>query len=146
MPAATPVIRPETATVTTATLLLAHKPPNVASVSIDEEPAHTVSGPLIGSIDEPTVITFVATAVPQLLVTAYEIITVPADKPVTTPEDDTVALVLLALQVPPLMASVSVMEAATATIEAPLMLPADAAGLTVTIFVAVAVPQLPETV
>lgn len=61
---------------------------------------------------------------------------VPAVTPVTTPVEPTVALALLALQVPPVVASVSVMVADTHTEDEPFTVPALADGVTVTIWVA----------
>ena len=79
------------------------------------------------------VIAFVAAAVPQLPVTEYEMVTAPAVTPFTTPPI-TVALPLLALHVPPLTASVSVMFDPTLTLEAPVMVPVFVV-LTVTVVV-----------
>ena len=71
----------------------------------------------------------------------------PVATPVTTPALLTVAsAALLLLQVPPVVASVSVMVAPVHTIAGPVMVPADGAGLTVSACVATAVPQLVVTV
>ena len=66
--------------------------------------------------------------------------------PVTTPVVPTVALALLLLQVPPDVASDNVIWEATHTVEGPVIVPALVMLPIVIIFVAVAVPQVPETV
>ena len=67
----------------------------------------------------------------------------PAATPVTVPPALTVATAVLALvQVPPAAVSVSVVLAPAHTVVVPPMVPAAAAGLTVTFCVATAVPQL----
>ena len=69
-----------------------------------------------------TVIFLVTVVVPQLLATAYEIVAVPVATPVTTPLLFTVAaLVLLLLQVPPPVASVSVVVLPAHTVADPLI-------------------------
>jgi len=92
-----------------------------------------------GTVSTVTFTSLVAYAVPHGPVTAYEIVTVPALTPVTMPPE-TVAQVLLALHVPPAVASVSVMVAPATTVDGPVI------GLTVvvlivTVFVAAALPQ-----
>lgn len=71
-------------------------------------------------------------------------VTVPAATPFTIPVDaPTVAIVLLLLlQVPPLTVEVSVAGVPVHTLDGPLMVPAVAPALTVTVVVATAVPQL----
>ena len=69
-------------------------------------------------------------------------ITVPLASPVTTPVAETVALPLLAAHVPPLTASVNVIVDETNTEERPVMVPAEAEPPTLTVVVAVALPQL----
>ena len=68
-------------------------------------------------------------------------ISVPVAIPVTNPPV-TVALLVVALQVPPGKLSVNVIAAAAHTIESPVIVPAEGMGLTVIIFVAIAVPQV----
>lgn len=68
-------------------------------------------------------------------------ITVPGDTPVTMPDAETVALPLLALQLPPLTALVSAMLVPVTTVDGPVIVPADE-PVTVTVKVARAVPQL----
>ena len=96
-----------------------------------------------------TAIDFVALAVPQLLVMVYFMVADPAATPVTTPvaaftvATDGVRL----LQLPPLMPLlVNVVVEPTHTVEAPLTVPALAAGFTVITLFELNVPQLLVTV
>ena len=83
------------------------------------------------------VILFVALQPP----TVYEIVAVPAVTPVTMPEEEpTVALVLLLLQVPPAVASVSVIVAPSQTEELPEI--DGGVGFTVTVTVVVFVQPI----
>ena len=87
-------------------------------------PVHTVVVPVIVPADGPalTAMVVVALVEPQVPVMVYDIVTAPADIPVTTPDALTVALaVLLLLHVPPLVASVSVMLAVGHTLVGPLI-------------------------
>ena len=67
---------------------------------------------------------------------------VPVDMPVTMPSDDTVAFVLLVLQIPPGTVLVKVIEELTDIDEGPEILPATGVAVTVTDRVATDVPQL----
>jgi hypothetical protein len=67
--------------------------------------------------------------------------TPPAAEPVTLPVLLTVALLLLALQVPPLIVSVSDIDVLPQSVVPPLMAPADRKVPTVTTIVVVALPQ-----
>jgi hypothetical protein len=71
---------------------------------------------------------------------------VPGVTPVTTPVDDTVALVLLALHVPPVVAFDNVMVAEVFTVDGPVIAGVVGSGLIVMIFVADVKPQLLVTV
>ena len=72
---------------------------------------------------------------------------VPTATPVTTPVALIVAtVVLLLLHTPPATASVSVLDEPGQTVVEPLMAPAVGAPATVTVAVAVALPQLVVTV
>ena len=74
-------------------------------------------------------------------------IAVPATTPVTVPAVLMLAMVgLPLLHAPPLAVLVNVVVAATHTLDAPLMVPADAVAVTVTVCVAAVVPQLLVTV
>jgi hypothetical protein len=148
VPAATPVTTPAAETTAFAVLLLLQVPPDTLAVRLVAVPAQTVGSPKMSIEDESafTVTVLVATAVPQPLETVYDITAVPAATPVTTPELLIVAIpVEPELQVPPLTALLSVVVPAMLTVDVPVMVPADGAALTVTIFVAVAVPQPLET-
>ena len=143
MPVTTPPV------VTVAWVLLAlHAPPGVASVIVARPPTQTVDGPEMALIEVPdeTDTTCVATTVPQLPVTEYIIVSVPAVTPVTMPVLPTVAVPLLALHVPPLAPSVSDMVEPTHTADGPVIVPAVVPGSSVTTFVAVAVLQPVVTV
>ena len=93
-----------------------------------------------------TVIEKVATAVPQLLETIYEIVLLPLVIPVTVPELFTVAMEdTLLLQVPPLMPPLDdnvIAVPPTHNDAAPEIVPATGSGLTVIVEVAIEVPQL----
>ena len=68
-------------------------------------------------------------------------VTVPAVTPVTNPVPDTVAFALLALHVPPGTASDNVIIVPAHTVDSPVIGAAPVAGSTVTICVALFVPQ-----
>src|SRR5689334_2934973 len=121
-----------------ARVLLLHVPPDTLAVRLVVALAHTVGSPkiYIEVVSEFTVIVFVATAVPQPLVTAYDITAVPAATPVTTPVLLTVAIpVAPELQVPPLIVLLNVIVLLTLTADEPVIEPAFGAALTVTILV-----------
>jgi len=89
------------------------------------------------------VTTLAAFAVPQLLVTVYDIVAVPWATPVTTPAASTVAIsVASLLQAPPIAALVSAVADPAQTVAVPAMVPALGSGLTVTTVVETALPQL----
>jgi len=73
--------------------LLLHDPLPDVSVSVAEEPIHSEVGPVIkpASGNGLMVMTLEAVAVPQLLVTAYRMVSTPAARPETTPVLLTVA-------------------------------------------------------
>jgi hypothetical protein len=96
--------------------------------------------PADGSGD--TVIYAVAMAIPQPLVTVYDIIAVPAAIPVTTPDVSTLAVAaLLVLQVPPVTVSTIVLVADSQTDVEPVMKPSYGVVTTATAMVEVAVPH-----
>ena len=116
--------------------------PSVNPVAL---PTHTDDAPdmLPASGNGLTVNVCVAAAVPQPLVTVYDIVVVPAAMPVTLPEASKVANdVAVLLHVPPVATSVSGVLLAAHTVDAPDMVPASGNGLTVNVCVAAAVPQL----
>ena len=136
VPPVTPSTRPVDPTVATDGVPLLQLPPAVASVSVVLAPAHNTpvpeTVPALGAVLTDT--TRVAAAVPQLFVTVYDIVVVPAATPDTIPDVPTVALaVLVLLHVPPAAASVSVTLLPIHTADGPDIVPATADGLTVTI-------------
>jgi hypothetical protein len=141
-------VRPDTTpvplTVATDGTVLLHTPPVVASVRVTLPPVQTVLAPLMVPADGSgfTVTAAVAVSVQQLPVVVYVIVAAPALTPVITPRALMLAMAaLLLLQVPPDMVSVKVDEAPAQTVVVPPMVPALAAGFTVILLVAVAVPQ-----
>jgi len=154
LPAATPVTTPVVAsTVATPGVVLLQVPPLLPlELKLMVEPAHTAEAPLMvpASGSELTVTTIPAVDEPQLLVTLYVIIVVPADIPVTSPVAAlTVALVVLELfQVPPMSPPILVkkIEEPVHTDVGPSMIPAFGTGLTVTVKDATFVPQPVVTV
>jgi hypothetical protein len=117
-PAETPVTTPPEEIVALAVELLLHVPPAAEAVRVIVEPIQTADEPLIDSA--VTVRGKVATALLQLLVTVYEMVTVPDKTPVTTPEELTDATVLFDVdQTPPIVESANVMLEPTPTDEAP---------------------------
>ena len=123
-------------------LLQLHVPPDVVSVKVIVELTHTSTAPAIVSATGSglIVIVSVAVAVPQVFVTEYTIVSMPADTPETTPLL-TVADALLLVQTPPGAASVKVIAEPAHTLDKPVIVPAAGNGLTVTNFVATAVLQ-----
>jgi hypothetical protein len=80
-----------------------------------------------------------------VFVTVYDIIALPLETPVTEPVELTVAIAVLALlQTPPVVASVSVIEAPGQTEEGPEIADGAVGGpRTVIVYPVVAVPQIP---
>jgi len=149
VPDATPMTTPDVPTVAIAALLLIQVPPLVASVKVIVAPEHTVVGPEMAATVGVAVrvIECVAIAVPQLLVTEYDITTEPPVTPVTTPPVLTVAMAFEELiQVPPPAELVRLIVAPVHKVEEPVSVPALGLGLTVTTVVAATVPQLLLTV
>ena len=141
MPVSTPVVA---AMLATDVLLLAQVPPDAASVRVMVEPVHTEAGPEMVPADGngPTVIDVVAMPVPQAVMTTYDMVAVPAPTPVTMPVVPMVAMVVLLLrQLPPVVASASVVVAPWQTVVAPVIVPADGVVFIVTVAVMFAVPQ-----
>ena len=82
--------------------LLLHAPPAVTSDKLTVEPTHTVVEPFI---TPGIAFTVTFNIVKQPVGRVYEIIAVPAAKPVTSPEASTFACRLLPPQVPPVAVS-----------------------------------------
>lgn len=133
MPGVMPVTRPVLGnTVAIAGALLLQLPPGVGSVSVVVNPTQMLDKPLITPGRGFTVTIAVAE---QPVGSVYEIVTVPAATPVTTPDDDpTVAIrTLLLLHVPPQQSNKLVVPP-THTDMVPDI--ADGGGFTVTVTVA----------
>ncbi len=145
VPAEIPRTTPDELIVATVVLLLLQVPPETPSTSVVVTPGQTVVEPEMLPADGVvfTVMDCVAVAVPQLLVAVYEMVTVPAVTPLTTPEAFMVAIaVLLLVHVPPATASDKVTVAPVHSVEVPVIVPALGAGLTVTVSTALAEPQV----
>ncbi len=97
--------------------------------------------PAVGTVTL-VLITKVAVAVPQAVVTVYEMVSNPEVIAVTRPTVLTVAFVLLLLHTPSEMASVSVTGVAAHTLPGPVIVPAVTVPPMVTFKVAKVVPQL----
>jgi hypothetical protein len=149
-PAVTPETTPPEVMVAVVGLLLDHVPPATVSDKVTVEDGHTEVAPVIAPANAAgvTEIVEVATAVPQLLVTEYEILATPPATPVTTPVvAPTVATVpSLVLQVPPEAPSVKVLETPAHNVDTPVTVPATGSGLTVIGKVTVTVPHEATTV
>ena len=132
IPVATPVKDP---IVAMEVLLLLHTPDGVVQASAVVPPLHTLSVPVIGATAMPalTFTVWVVVPVPHTFTTVYVMVTTPVARPVTTPNELTVASAgLLLLQVPPVVASARVIVWPIQTALAPVIVPADA-ELTVTV-------------
>ena len=148
-PAVTPVTTPPRTVA--VVLLLLHVPPGAKSVNVTDEPVQTVEGPVMApsSGNGFTVTAFVAFVMPHAFVIVYLMVSTPADIPVTMPPIGmpltvppiTVACALLALQVPPFVLSVNIIEDPTHTLDGPVMLSTICSVSTLTIFIAVSVPH-----
>jgi hypothetical protein len=140
VPTATPLTTPAPLTVAAAVLVLIHVPPDPVVVNDIELPAHTPLGPLIvpGTGSGFTVIGYVADDTPHELVTVYDMVDVPKLIPVTIPVGDTVALLLLAIHVPPVAPlAFNIIPEPSHTVLGPLIVPAFGVGTIVTITVVV---------
>jgi hypothetical protein len=104
VPETIPVDVPIAATVA---LLLLHVPPMAALLSVAVAPAHIDDVPEIAG---GTALTLNVIVLKQPAASVYEITTVPADRPVTTPVDEPMVptVTLLLLHVPPLAELLSV--------------------------------------
>ena len=120
VPAATPVTTPVVLTAAVPGALLLHVPPTTELPNARVAPTQTVVPPVILPGAASSVNGKVATQ-PAV----YDIVTVPATRPVTTPDVLTVATVgLLLLHVPPLDAMLNGVLEPTHTDVAPDMVPA----------------------
>jgi hypothetical protein len=134
VPELTPVITPELPAVEVAMLVLPliHVPPAIALLNVVVDPAHIVVNPVIPGGVGFTVIV-VVTVLPE---TEYDITLKPAATPVTTPVPvpTVAAAVLLLIQVPPAVASLSLIVDPAQTADGPVMGAATTPGLTVKLF------------
>ena len=142
-PVFTPVTTPVGLTAALALVAL-QVPPAVVLDSVAVEPLHTDDEPVIVPAVAGMVTTAtgcVVIAVPQVLLTVYSIVSIPVTMPVTMPVLPTVALAVVALQVPPVAASARVTVPPAHTFAGPVMAPASGNGLMVMGCVTVVVPQ-----
>jgi hypothetical protein len=149
VPAATPVATPDALMVATHAGEALQVPPITEEANGVDAPAHTALLPVIVPADEPvlTVMIWVAVAAPQLPVTVYDIVAVPAETPDATPDELIVATDGEAeLHTPPPTVLLNTVYEPTHIVEPPVIDPALAAGLTVITWATLAVPQLPVTV
>lgn len=148
VPDAIPVTTPPGDTVAIPVAVLLQIPPVGVAVSAIVLASHTESGPAMAPITGrvSTVMVFVATAVPHMLVTEQLTVAVPYVNPLTSPVGLTLTAGPGVLQVPPVGVHVSVMTEVIQTKEGPLITDTVGSGFTViTRFVAI-VPQLLVTV
>jgi hypothetical protein len=113
--------------------LLAHRPPVPLVDKVVDEATHTSVAPVIVTpAGKGFTVTFcVAAEVPHILDKEYEMITVPAARPVTSPPPPTMAFTLLALHTPPVPVVANVIVDPTQTVENPVIKPASGKGITV---------------
>jgi hypothetical protein len=126
-----------------------HVPPVTELLKAVVAPGHMMSAPAMVPADavELTVMVRVAVAVPQLPATVYDIVAVPVEPPVTTPDVLTEATDgAELLHTPPVIELLKAVVAPGHIMSVPVIVPADAVELTVIMRVALAVPQLPVTV
>lgn len=125
-------------------LLLLQVPPVPVVDIVALLPRHKALTPVtVGAVGSGLTVTImVSFAVPQLLVNVYDIMALPPETPVTTPVAETVAtVVLLLLHVPPVVVLPSEVVALWQTMGAPVIVPADAAGVIVTNMVSAIMPH-----
>ena len=133
-------IPPETVAVA---LLLVHTPPGDGLVSVIVAPTHTLAGPeMVPALRNGPIVTILtADAVPQALVMEYMMVSSPGVTPTSKPPEEIVALLLLALQVPPATVSTRVVNVPAQITEAPVMVPGLGDRPTEIGLTATAVPQ-----
>jgi hypothetical protein len=146
VPAELPVTNPVLVTeATEGPPLVQEPPPTVLDKDVVPLTQIVAVPDIVPAFGSGLTVTFcVATTAPQPFVTVYDIVVVPALKPVTTPVEEftvpTVAVVLLHTPPPVPLASRSVV-ASTHTVAVPLIVPGVANGFTVTTCVIATVPQ-----
>ena len=114
MPAVRPVITPFVTLV--CAFVFVHVPPETVSTSVIDPLTHILLCPVMlpANGNGLIVIGLDAVSAPQMFVTVYLMVSVPADKPKTTPFW-MVSATLLLIQIPPLIVSASVIEDPTHT-------------------------------
>ena len=132
-----PVTTPPELTVAMPASELIQTPPEAVSDNVMLEPAQTLSRPAIAPASGSafTVTICCTEAEPQLNVAiVYDIVAVPAVRPVTPPKASTVAVPAAELlQVPPVAVSDNVTAAPAQTLSRPEIVPATGSALTVTV-------------
>jgi hypothetical protein len=116
-----------------------HVPVPIELVWVMVLPIHAVAGPAIVPVAGTvlTVTPLVAEALPQLLVTVYDITVDPVVMPVTNPSVPTVATAVLDdVQLPPLVALSSRISFPVHTVAGPVMVPAVGSALIVMVCIA----------
>ncbi len=148
-PAPIPVTIPVEPTVATVVNAELHEPPLTVAVNVVVSPGHITPRPLnvpaegIGSI----VIVNVERVVPQPFDIVYDILVVPAERPVTIPDELITATDrLLLLQPPPVVVLVIGVVAPIQIWSSPDNVPALGSGFIVSAIVEYALPQLLVTV
>src|SRR6202008_710714 len=145
VPCDTPVTSPVPFTVATAVLLDDQLPPAVTLDKVVFDPAHTVVVPVIDATvgTSFTVTEAVLFVVPQVLVTEYVMVAVPAVIPATSPVPFTVATaVLLDDQLPPAVTLDKVVFDPAHTVVVPVIDATVGTSFTVTDAVLFVVPQV----
>jgi hypothetical protein len=146
VPTPTPLNKPVLVMVAIAVLEVDQLPPGSEFLSLRVSPWHTLSAPvMLPTVGNGNTLNMkVLLSAPQLLVTLYLIVVVPADTALTVPVLLTVAtLVTLLVQVPPAEPeALSEIVPPTQVLSVPVMLPALGKGFIVMYAVAVSAPQL----
>lgn len=148
LPADTPYTVSD-ATVATVVGALLHTPPVTGSARVVVDPSHTAPAPVIVPACGSgfTVTAIEAYALPQTLLTVYEISVVPALAPPTVPPDTVAINGSRLLHVPPGAGSVkTIVDVSHTVVVGPLITPATGWGFTVKGNVAADVPQVFVTV
>lgn len=119
-------------------------PPGAVSIKVIDESIQTPDEPAIVPATGSgfTVINLLTISVPQLFITEYLIVSLPAISPVINPATTVAIEGLVLLQIPPGVVSVKVIKSLTHTTEIPVIVPADGIASTVNNLLAIEVPQL----
>lgn len=125
-------------------LVLVHTPPLTEFDRVVVVPSQTDNVPVIGPGPVLMAMVWVATVVPQALVTLYFMVSIPREIALTNPAEPTVQVLLLLLHIPPVTDSVSVVVAPVQSAEAPKMVPALGRGLMLTVTTIVLISVLSE--